>query len=43
MLTDKQIMDLEPPPGLTDAELDRWWSEKLSEPDGSIISTGGNN
>jgi hypothetical protein len=41
MLADRQIMDLEVPPGLTDAEIDRWWDEKLSEPDGSIILGGG--
>jgi len=41
MLTDKQILELQPPTGLTDDELARWWQDALADPDGSIILGGG--
>jgi hypothetical protein len=37
MLTQKQIMELDPPEGLNAEELRNWYLERLCEPDGSFI------
>jgi hypothetical protein len=37
MLTQEQLLNLRPPPGLSDEELQAWWEQQICEPDGTLI------
>ncbi len=37
MLTQQEILAFDPPPDLTDEQLEAWYRERLCEPDGSMV------
>ena len=37
MLSYEQLLDLTPPEGLSDDELQLWWQKQICEPDGTLI------
>jgi hypothetical protein len=37
MLSQRELLELKPPAGLSDEELQEWWEKQICEPDGTLI------